>query len=47
MLKLEVIPIVMNSIICLSYLIKGDEPWKAVYWCGATILTVGLYFMEG
>lgn len=47
LLKLELAPVIMNICICLAYLLKGDEPWKAVYWFGAVILTIGLYFMEG
>ena len=46
-MKIEVIPLVMNLGICIYYLWQGQEIGKAIYWGGASLITLGLLFMKG
>ena len=46
-MKIEVIPLMMNVGICVYYLWQWQEPGKAIYWGGASVLTLGLLFMKG
>lgn len=46
-MKIELLPVLVNAICTTWYLVKGDEPNKALYWLGATILAVGLWRMKG
>lgn len=45
--KPEVISIAVNALTFLIYLVRGGEPFKILYWGGATILVAGLLGMKG
>jgi hypothetical protein len=46
-LKIDLLPIAMNTCMTFGYAYKGNEPGKTVYWLGATVITLGLYMMKG
>jgi hypothetical protein len=48
-MRIEVIPLVVN-ICCFTFyaaVSRPIQPGKLFYWCGATLLTIGLLLMKG
>lgn len=47
MLKVELLPLVMNIAIAAYYAWQWREPGKILYWLGAVFITLGLLKMKG
>ena len=46
-IRIEIFPLIMNIGIAGYYLYQGNELGKVLYWTGACILTLGLFYMRG
>lgn len=45
--KFEHLPLAVNVVGFLFYVLQWQGPGKPLYWLGASILTVGILLMEG
>lgn len=46
-MKVEYIPIIVNSILAVVIGVKGNDPWKAAYWASATGIAISMLHLKG